>query len=69
LIEGVQRRATKLVHGLEQYDKRLQHLWLHCLESRSIEAIWLKLLRLLMGTITLILIYFYVWWQWKEGAY
>ena len=40
LIEGVQRRATKLIQGIGQlhYDDRLKHLGLTRLESRRIRS-------------------------------
>jgi len=40
LIEGVQRRATKLVKDVEHlhYNDRLEHLRLMCLHTRSIRS-------------------------------
>jgi len=51
LIEGVQRRATKLVHGIEnwKYDDRLKFLGLTRLDKRRIRSDLVKTFKILNG--------------------
>jgi len=51
LIEGVQRRATKLVHGIEnwKYDDRLKFLGLTRLDKRRIRSDLVETFKILNG--------------------
>ena len=51
LIEGVQRRATKLVQGMEglQYDDRLKHINLMRLETRRVRSDLIETFKIVMA--------------------
>jgi len=51
LLEGVQRRATKLIKGMEnlQYEERLRHLGLMSLDTRRIRGDLIEVFKILNG--------------------
>ena len=51
LMKGVQKRATKLVHGIEnwKYDDRLKFLGLTRLDKRRIRSDLIETLKILNG--------------------
>ena len=51
LLEGVQRRATKLVEGIEhlKYDERLQYLGLTRLDYRKVRSDLIETFKIING--------------------
>jgi len=55
LLEGVQRRATKLINGIDnlQYEERLRRLGLMSLEARSVRGDLVEVFKFINGGYTI----------------
>ena len=69
-LEKVQRRATKMVEGLEgySYEDRLRILGLTTLETRFLRADLIEVFKILRGLRIWIQIGFFRWWEMVLGG-